>query len=132
MATTVYTPSVAYVASIEAGRALPATGTLTFALNVPSIWQITVPIIVKAPNTANNSSGPLVFVFRSADGGTTYDTIALQSIGFARPAAAQQQSMSLRLEGGNYQVCVVMGGGQASTWSVQALTQQVLTAILGV
>ncbi len=129
MAAVVSTPVMAYVASIEAGRALPQTGTLTFAVNIPTAWQIVLPIKTVSPNTANNSSGPLIFVFRSADGGTTYDNIPLQSFGFARPTAALTQNLSIKLEAGNYLVCVVMGGGVASTWSVQVLTQQVLTAI---
>jgi hypothetical protein len=126
----VATPVQAYVASAEAGRALPQTGTLTFQVNCPTEWQRVVPILTRAPNTANNSAGPLIYVFRSADGGTTYDNIPLQSLGFARPTAAQQQSITLKLEAGNYLVCVVMGGGVASTWTVQSLTQQSLTAIL--
>ncbi len=129
MAAVVSTPVMAYVATVTGGTALPQTGTYTFPINIPTAWQIVIPILTKAPNTANNSSGPLIFVYRSADGGTTYDNIPLQSFGFARPTAAQQQSLTIKLEAGNYLVCVVMGGGVASTWSVQVLTQQVLTAI---
>lgn len=132
MATVVATPVMAYVATIEGGKALPQTGTYTFNINIPTSWQMVLPITVKAPNTANNSSGPLIFVFRSADGGTTFDTVALQSFGLARPAANLQQSLSFKLEAGNYNICVVMGGGQATTWTIQVLTQQVLTAIINV
>ena len=126
----VATPVVAYVASINAGQALPQTGTLTFNVNIPAAWQIVLPIIFKAPNTANISAGPLIFVFRSADGGTTFDTQPLQSVGLARPTAAQQQQFSLSLITGNYLICAVAGGGVAATWSVQVLTQQILTSIL--
>lgn len=126
----VATPVMAYVASADAGRALPQTGTLTFQVNCPTAWQAVVPVKTMAPNTANNSSGPLIYIFRSADGGTTFDNIPIQSLGFARPTAAQQQSLTVKLEAGNYLVCVVMGGGVASTWSVQSLTQQWLTAVL--
>lgn len=123
------TPSVAYVATVEDGKALPQTGTYTFQINIPSAWQIIIPIEVTAPNTANNSSGPLIYIFRSADGGTVFDTVALQSVGLSRPTAAQKQQFSFKLETGNYLIDVVMGGGQASTWSIRVLTQQVLTAI---
>lgn len=126
----VATPVVAYVASIEAGKALPQTGTYTFNIAIPAAWEIKLPIEVMAPNTANNSSGPLIFVFRSSDGGTVFDTVALQSVGLTRPTAAQKQQFSMKLETGNYLVCVVMGGGQASTWSIRVLTQQILTGIL--
>jgi hypothetical protein len=126
----VSTPVMAYLASINAGAALAQTGTLTFAVNIPNAWQILLPVIFKAPNTANISAGPLIYVFRSTDGGTTYDTVPLQSIGLLRPTAALQQQFSMKLEAGNYLVCAVAGGGVAATWTAQVLTSQILTAIV--
>lgn len=102
----------------------------TFTVAAESAWQVIVPVKINNPNTGNMSAGAQIYVYRSTDSGRTFDNVALMPIGLARPTAAQVQQVSLKLESGTYAIQVTVPGGVASTFTVQILTQQVLTSVL--
>lgn len=125
----VATPVLAYVATINSGIGIGQSANFTFTVQVPSAWQTKVPIMVRFP--ASVSAGPIFNVYRSTDGGLSYDTVPLSPASLARQSGGSAQQ-SLKLETGTYAVQVLSGGGSAATWTIQVLTQEVLTAILNV
>lgn len=122
----VSTPALAWVATINAGIGIGQSANFTFTVHITQAWQIVVPIKVFFPT--NVSAGPQFLVYRSSDGGTTFDTIPLQPLSIARQSGTSATG-SIKLETGNYCVQVLSGGGSAATWTIQVLTQQILTAI---
>lgn len=123
----VSTPVLAWVATIQAGIGIGQSSNFTFTVHLTQGWQINVPIKVWFPT--NVSAGPQISVYRSADGGLSYDTVPLQPTSMAR-RSGNSDTTSLKLETGNYAIQVLSGGGSAATWTVQILTQAVITAIL--
>lgn len=123
----VATPVLTWVATISAGIGIGQSSNFTFTVHITQAWQTILPVIVRFPT--NVSAGPQISVYRSADGGVTFDSVALQPFGFARQSGGFQQG-SVKLETGQYCIQVLSGGGSAATWTVQVLTQQVLTGIL--
>jgi hypothetical protein len=84
------------------------------------------PIQVRFPT--NVSAGPQISVYRSLDGGLTFDTVAIQPLGINRQSGGVA-TISLKLETGQYAVQVLSGGGSSATWTIAVLTQQTLTSI---
>lgn len=123
----VATPVLTWVAAVQPGIAVGNSGSYTFNVDITQQWAMVVPVIVRFPT--NVSAGPQVLVYRSTDGGTSYDTVALTPLGLARQSGGFQQ-VSVKLETGNYAVQVLVGGGSTSTWTVQVLTAQCFTGIL--
>lgn len=123
----VATPVLTFAATLQAGIGIGQSSNFTFTVHITQAWQTIVPVIVRFP--ASVSAGPQISVYRSADGGVTFDTTALQPLGFARQSGGVAQG-SIKLETGQYVVQVLSGGGSAATWTIQVLTQQVLTGIL--
>ena len=121
------TPVLAWAATIQAGVGIGQSQSFTFTVNVTQAWGVVVPVVVRFPT--NVSAGPQISVYRSTDGGTTYDTNPLSPLALARQSGGFGQG-SIKLETGNYAVQVLSGGGSAATWTVQVLTQQVVTGIL--
>jgi hypothetical protein len=127
MAATVATPVETWTATISAGIGIGQSASFIFTVNITQAWQIKVPVIVRFPT--NVSAGPQFNVYRSMDGGTTFDTVPLQPIGLPLQSGGAQQA-SIKLETGQYAIQVLSGGGSAATWTVQVLTQEITTAIV--
>lgn len=123
----VATPILTWTATIQAGVGIGNSQSFTFTINVTQAWGVVVPILVRFPT--NVSAGPQVSVYRSTDGGTTYDTNPLSPLGLARQSGGFAQG-SIKLETGNYAVQVLAGGGSTATWTIQIQTCMVITAIL--
>lgn len=126
MAATNANPILTWGSTIQAGVGIGQSSSFTFTIHLTQAWQVVCPVIVRFPT--NVSAGPQINVYRSMDGGATFDTIAIQPLGISRQSGGSQQ-MSLKLETGQYAVQVLSGGGSSATWTVQVLTQQFLTSI---
>lgn len=122
-------PIKTWAATIQAGVGIGNSGSFTFTINLTQAWQVAVPVIVRPP--ANVSAGPQINVYRSQDGGNSFDTVPIQPLGLVRMNSSQAafQQASLKLETGQYAIQVLVGGGSTATWTVQVLTQEYLTAI---
>ena len=120
-------PCITWAATLQAGIGINQSSNFTFTVHITQAWQTVVPVIVRFPT--NVSAGPQISVYRSTDGGATFDTIALQPMSFARQSGGFAQG-SIKLETGQYAIQVLSGGGSSATWTIQVLTQQVLTGIL--
>lgn len=123
----VSTPVLTWVATLQAGIGIGQSANFTFTVHLTQAWQIIVPVKVFFPT--NVSAGPQISVYRSTDGGVNFDSVPLQPLGMARQSGGNLQG-SIKLEQGQYAVQVLSGGGSAATWTVQVLTQQVLTGIV--
>lgn len=123
----VATPIETWLATIQAGIGIGQSASFTFTIHLTQAWQVVCPILVRFPT--NVSAGPQISVYRSMDGGNTFDTVALAPLGIARQSGGQQQ-VSIKLETGQYAIQVLSGGGSATTWTIQVLTQMLLTGIL--
>jgi hypothetical protein len=120
-------PVETWASTIQAGVGIGNSGSFTFTVNITQAWQIKVPVIIRFPT--NVSAGPQINVYRSMDGGTTYDTVPLQPLGLPRQSGGNQQT-SIKLETGQYAIQVLVGGGSSATWTVQVNTQEITTAII--
>jgi hypothetical protein len=123
----VATPVLTLAATLNAGIGIGQSSNFTFTVHITQAWQVIVPVKVLFPT--NVSAGPQISVYRSTDGGGTFDTIPLQPMGYARQSGGSAQG-SIKLETGQYAVSVLSGGGSAATWTIQVLTQQIMTGVL--
>lgn len=128
----VATPVIAYVTSLLTNKAISNTANYTITVNIPSAWQVNIPIRIGSPHTTGVSLGAQIFVYRSTDGGVSFDTVALQPMGLPRPTAADiTQQASIKLETGSYVIQIQAGGnGTATTWTLNVGTYMVITAVL--
>lgn len=123
----VSTPVLTWAATLQAGIGVGQSSNFTFTVHITQAWQTIVPIKVLFPT--NVTAGPQISCFRSTDGGVTFDTIPLQPLSLARQSGTYAQG-SIKLETGQYAIQVLSGGGSAATWTIQVLTQQVMTGVL--
>jgi len=130
MATTVGTRAIAYVATLHAPLAYVESSSITATLDCRSCEQIVVPFY--QVQQAEVSSPPEVSVFRSADGGNTFDTIAQPAFAFSRNVNNADQK-SIVLDGGFYAFRFMSGGAGATyTATMGILTCEAVTAYQGV
>jgi hypothetical protein len=120
-------PVETWAATIQAGVAVGNSGSFTFTVHITQAWQIKIPVLIRFPT--NVSAGPQINVYRSMDGGNTFDTTPLQPLGLPRQSGTFQQT-SIKLETGQYAIQVLVGGGSTATWTVQVNTQEITTAII--
>lgn len=122
---TVSTPVSAWVATLVAGTSVSANGNITVSMNITGAWEIQFPIRIAFSRT---SADPAVQIYRSMDGGVTYDSTPMAGFSIARVAQGVAQA-SMQLSTGQYllRVDALVSGGDAI--SVALLTQLIITAI---
>ena len=123
MPTTVSTPVVAWVASIMASTGVNQSSSLTVTVNITSAWEVLVPFRVQFSNV---SADPVVNIYPSNDGGTTYDTTAMSSFSIGRIASGTGQA-TIKLSTGQYVIQILNSGPNSA--SITVGTQVVMTAI---
>lgn len=123
------TPFQAFVATYVGGMGVAQSGFATFSFANTAGFECHVPIVITHPGTNLLSAGPEVTVYRTTDGGATWETVGRLDTVFPRPTTASQvQRQDAQLGTGQFLVSVQVGGGQASTWTVQQQTAWVITA----
>jgi hypothetical protein len=93
-------------------------------------FEAHVPIIIVNPGTTSKSAGAEVEIFRSTDGGGTYETVGSFAAAFPTAVAASEvQRKAVLLLPGRYLIAVQVGGGVASTYTAQLATAWEITAM---
>ena len=126
MATTVFTPVIAYIAAIQGGVANGPSGNVT-AILTNLAWEVQVPVKVQFGSQVSND--PTVSVYPSSDNGTTFDTQPMAAYSIANNASSSNTA-SLRLPTGIYIIRIQTSGG--NTVSVAIFTAQQITSLIGV
>lgn len=121
-------PFPVFVSTFVGGQGNAQSGNATFSFVNSNNFDCFVPFRITCPNTGNISAGAELTVYRSGDGGATYESVGPVSFVFPRPAAAAVQVRGLVLPSGVYRIQVQVGGGVASTWTAQQLTAWVNSA----
>ena len=125
MATVVSTPVLAWVASIlGASTGVNQSSSLTVTAANTQGWEIMVQVKVQVSAVSND---PVINIYPSNDGGTSYDTSAMTSFALPRVSGGGITSGSIRLPTGQYAIQLLASGPHSQ--SFQVLTQQVITAV---
>ena len=127
MATVVSTPQLAYRAAPIGGTAMGQSANLSIATSTGA-WEMRIPFIGVQPNTANISAGWEIYVYRSTDGGATFETIPTAGMSIARNPNVSERK-TLRLDTGYWALRVISGGNVAATFSFRVGTIEEITAI---
>lgn len=124
MATVVSTPVLSYIAApLASGTAFGQSAQLTVAVTVPGV-EAAWAVQLLQPNTTAITAGPECYAYRSADGGTTYETVPYVGRSIVRNAAGSDR-VDLVLPTGYWLLRVVSGGaggtfGTSSFWLATA------------
>lgn len=122
-------PFQAFVGTYVGGAGAAQSGVVTFSFANTAGFDAWVPIVITSPGTTSISAGGEVTVYRSTDGGVTWETEGTFTAFFSRPTVASQvQRRDVLLSTGQYLVGVQIGGGVASTWTAQQQTAWLITA----
>lgn len=122
-------PVCAWVAQLLAlaSGGVNQSASLTVTVHLTQAWEAQIPI--QFTHGANISADPVVNVFASSDGGTTYDSNPFTSFGLARtPGAAGGRIQQIRLSTGNYCLQLLNSGPNSAFFGV--LTQMFVTGIV--
>lgn len=115
MATVVTTRQQAFISTYSKTGASGQSSFVTFSFANTGGFDAHIPIQIIYPT--NNSAGSEVTVFRSTDGGATYETQGTIQLIFQRVSNATHKRVLLLRDPGIYLITVLGGGAAASTFS---------------
>ncbi len=122
-------PIQAFVGTYVGGGGTSGSTFVTFSFANTAGFDCWVPVIVTSPGTTSISAGAEVTIYRTTDGGTTWETVGSVGAVFPKPTAASQvQRRDVYLTTGQYLIGVMVGGGTSSTWTAQIGTAWVVSA----
>lgn len=122
-------PYQAFVGTYVGGAGVAQSGFWTFSFHNTAGFDAYVPIIITCPGTTSISAGAEVTLYRSTDGGVTWETEGSPAGFFTKPTVASQvQIDAISVGTGSFYIGVQIGGGCASTWTAQLGTAWVITA----
>lgn len=124
-------PYQAFVGTYVGGAGVAQSGFVTFSFANTAGFDAYIPIVMNCPGTTSISAGAEVTVYRSTDGGVTWETSPDGTLAavFSRPTTASQtQRKDIYLSTGQFLIQVMVGGGSATTWTAQAQTAFLITA----
>lgn len=124
---TVSTPVSAWVASVFPGASTSAGASNTATVNITAGWEIQMPVRCVFSRV---SADPQVYVYRSMDGGASFDSVPFASFAITRVATGTGQA-SVALSTGQYVVRMDAYTSQEAV-TFQILTQLVITAVSNV
>jgi hypothetical protein len=124
------TPFQAFVGTFVGLGGTNQSTFVTFSFANTAGFDAFVPVRIGVPATTSISCGAEVTLYRTTDGGLTWETAGSPASVFPRPTAASQvQRRDILIPTGQFLVSVQVGGGSASvTWSVDFGTAWVITA----
>lgn len=129
MVAVVSTPVCAWVASLQAltvgAGGVNQSASLTVTVALTQGWEIQIPI--QFSHQANISADPVIRVFASGDGGTTYDSNPFTAFSLPRLVGGGGRISSIRLTTGNYCLQLLNSGPNSAVFGV--LTQLVVTGV---
>lgn len=119
-------PIFAYQSTLLAGQGVGQSAAITVTFNIPNAWEAHIP--VRAVQGTNVSAGPEVRVYRSCDGGVTFENEPLVAgrLAFQRTSGGDK-TVALRLDSGQYVIQLWSGGPSTATFFIY--TQAILTAV---
>jgi hypothetical protein len=115
VATVVTNRQQAFISTYAGSGASAQSAFATFSFANTAGFDAFIPIKIIYPT--NNSAGSEITVFRSMDGGVTYETSGTLLLAFPRLANATHVKMLVIRDPGIYLVSVLGGGAAASTFS---------------
>ncbi len=122
-------PVQVFVGTYVGGGGAAQSGVVTFSFANTGGFEVYLPIKMTMAATNTLSAGAEVTLYRTADGGTTWETVGNLAWVFPRPTAASQvQIQDVFIPTGQFLVGVQVGGGQTTTWTAQTLTAWQITA----
>ena len=124
---TVSTPVMAWVASIMTGTGANQSSNVTATIQITAGWEFQLPVQCQFSAV---SADPVILIYPSMDGGTTYDTTAMTSFSIARISGGGLGQASIRLSTGQYAIQMQTSGPNSQTFKI--LTAAVVTAISNV
>lgn len=122
-------PVSVFVGTYVGGGGTSGSTFVTFSFQCTHAFETWVPIIITSPGTTSISAGAEATVYRSTDGGTTWETVGTIGAAFPKPTIASQvQRQDVVLPPGQFLISVMVGGGTSSTWTAQLGTAWQITA----
>jgi len=122
-------PYQAFVGTYVGGAGVAQSGFVTFSFANTAGFEAYIPLTMTCPGTTTISAGAEVTIYRTADGGTTWETEGSLGAIFPRPINANEVRRRLLYLGiGQFLIAVQVGGGSASTWTAQVGTAYIITA----
>ena len=123
------TPFQAFVGTYVSGAGIAQSGFWTFSFANTAGFEGYVPIIITCPGTTSVSAGAEVTMYRSTDGGASWENQGTLAYAFPRHTSASQILIQdIYVSTGQFYVSVQVGGGVATTYSANAGTAWILTA----
>lgn len=125
------TPFQAFVGTYVGGAGATQSTFVTFSFANTAGFDAYIPIVITSPGTTSISAGAEVTLYRTTDGGATWETDGTMSAVFAKPTTASQvQRRDVYVGTGQFLISVQVGGGTSSTWTAQVQTAWLITAYL--
>lgn len=122
-------PFQAFVSTYNGGAGGAQSAFVTFSFANTAGFDCYAPIVITSPGTTSISAGAEVTIYRTTDGGATWETDGTLAAVFSKPTTASQvQRRDVYLGTGQYLISVQVGGGVASTWTAQIQTAWLVTA----
>lgn len=122
-------PYQAFVGTYVGGAGVAQSGFVTFSFANTAGFDCYVPIKITCPGTTTLSAGAEVMLYRSADGGITWETEGVLGTAFPRPTVATEtRRRMLYMNTGQFLISIQVGGGCTSTWTAQIETAWLITA----
>ena len=102
------------------------SSSLTATVHLTAGWEIQVPIIFSGVGSI--SANPVVNIFASMDGGTTFDSAPFLSFSITPVTNGGGVQSSIRLTTGQYCVQLLNSGPNSAVFAIK--TQMVVTAVV--
>lgn len=123
---TVGTRALAYVASPMPPAAYDESTWDTATLDLRTAEKFWLPF--RGVQGGSADEGPEVYIYRSTDGGASFESVAVDSYAFATAVGSDGRKI-IEIEGGLYALAMVSGGGDTATMGLE--TAEVLSAYEG-
>lgn len=122
-------PVQVFVGTYVGGGGTSCSTFLTFSFANTQGFDTYIPVTITNPGTTTMSAGAEVTIYRTTDGGTTWETVGSIGTAFPKPTAANQvQRQDIYVSTGQYLISVMVGGGTSSTCTAQVGTAWQITA----
>ena len=126
MATTVGNRAIAYLAAPHAAEAVAGSAWITATFDCRTAEQIVVPLYVAQATASANFP---INIYRSADGGANFATVARPAMSISRLTNSWARS-AVVLDGGKYAIAMCSSGPNTATLGID--TCEIVTGYVGV
>ncbi len=124
---TVGNRAIAYVAAPHVAAAATGSNFITATIDFRTAEKFWIDF--RGAQAGDVTSPPELDIYRSSDGGVSFESVAMSSTTFARVASADDRKV-IELDGGFYALAMQAGGPNTATLGIE--TCEVLTGYVGV